>query len=169
MDKAVITAIFIVVGVIMAMTLFNAAFPAIVQGGDAIASMAYRSEERMRSQITIIHATGELDSNGWWQDTNGNGDFDVFIWVKNTGLGRITALDQLDVFFGPEGNFSRIPHESITSSQPNWSWHVENASDWDPTATLKITLHYGLALSDGRYYIKITTPSGISDSYFLSM
>jgi hypothetical protein len=170
MDKAVITAIFIVAGLILALTLFNAAFPAIIQGGDAIASMASRSEERMRTQISIIHAAGELDSSGWWQDTNGNGDFDVFVWVKNTGASRITGLEHLDIFFGPEGNFIRIPHESVTGgSEPYWSWSVENASEWIPTGTLKITLHYGLALSDGRYYVKVTTPSGISDSYFLSM
>ncbi|MBZ0301543.1 MAG: hypothetical protein K8J31_17485, partial [Anaerolineae bacterium] len=141
-----------------------------MQGGDAIASMAYRSEERMKSQIRIIHAAGELDSDGWFQDTNGNGKFDVFIWVKNTGASRIIALDQLDVFFGPEGNFARIPNENAAGdSLPNWSWSVENGSDWVPTGTLKITVHYGLALSDGRYYIKVTIPTGVSDSYFMSM
>ena len=170
MEKPIITSIFIVAGLVMALTLFNAAFPAVVQGGDAIAGMTSRSEDRMRSQIGIIHAAAELDSSGWWQDTNGNGDFDVFIWVKNTGVSRITSMDRLDVFFGPEGNFIRIPNESEAGgSQPYWSWSLENASEWVPTSTLKITLHYGLALSEGRYFVKVTTASGISDTYFLSM
>ncbi|MBK9613759.1 hypothetical protein [Candidatus Amarobacter glycogenicus] len=42
---------------------------------------------------------GELDSSSWWQDTNGDGDFDVFAWVKNVGETRIVALEQTDVFF----------------------------------------------------------------------
>ncbi|HLV36215.1 MAG TPA: hypothetical protein VKY59_13905 [Spirillospora sp.] len=170
MDKAITTAIFIVISLIMALALFNIAYPAIIQGGDAIASMTARSEDRMKSQFTIIHAVGELDHSGWWQDTNGNGRFDVFIWAKNTGSMRISALDQIDLFFGPEGNFTRIPHESeANGSFPNWSWTVENGADWTPTATLRITVHYGLPLSSGRYYTKVTIPNGISDSYFLSM
>ena len=170
MDKAITTALFIIISLIMALMLFNSAYPAIMQGGDAIAGMAYRSEESMNSQIAIIHAAGELDHSGWWQDTNGNGSFDVFIWVKNTGTSRITALDQIDLFFGPEGNFTRIPHESVAGgSTPYWSWTVEDGGDWTPTATLRITVHYGMALSSGRYYAKVTTPNGVSDSYYLSM
>src|SRR5689334_10362309 len=115
MDKAITTALLIVISMIMALLLFNIAYPAIVQSGDAIASMASRASDRMDTQIRIIHAAGELDSSGWWQNSNGNSEFEVFVWVKNLGDTRISALNSLDVFFGPEGNFTRIPHQSVAN------------------------------------------------------
>lgn len=170
MDKSITTALLIVISMIMAMMLFNVAFPAIIEGGDAIANMAHRTEDRMRSQITIIHATGELDSNGFWQDTNGNGDFDVFIWVKNVGSSRIVAVERLDIFFGPEGNFTRIPHQSVAGgSYPYWTGQVENAAEWTPTATLQIDIHYNITLSSGRYFTKVIAPTGVDDEYYLGM
>ncbi len=170
MDKTITTAMFIVVSLIMALMLFNVAYPAVLQGGDAITSMTDRTEERMRSQISVIHAAGELDSSGWWQDANGNGDFEVFIWAKNVGSTRIIALGQMDVFFGPEGNFARIPNQAEAGgSYPYWTWELENASEWTPTATLKIAVHYLFPLTPNRFYVKLTTPNGISDEFFLSM
>lgn len=170
MDKAITTAMLIVISMVLSIMLFNVAYPAVVEGGDAITSMAGRTQDQMLSQIRIIHAAGELDSAGWWQDTNGNGQFDVFIWVKNVGDTRINALEQLDVFFGPEGNFARIPHEDAGSgSLPVWSWTIENALEWTPTATLKITVRYNLPLTTGRYFIKVITPNGVEDSTFLGL
>lgn len=170
MDKTITTALLIVVSMVMALMLFNVAYPAVIEGGDAIAGMADRAGERMKSQIVIIHAAGELDSSGWWQDTNGNGDFDVFLWVKNVGTTRIIGLESMDVFFGPEGNFARIPHQSAAGgSYPYWTGQIETGTDWNPTATLKISVHYQLALSPGRYFTKVIIPSGISSDYFLGM
>lgn len=170
MDKTITTALLIVISMVMAMLLFNAAYPAITRSGDAIANMASRAEDRMKSQIVIIHAAGELDGNGQWQDTNLNGDFDVFVWVKNVGDAPITAIDQVDVFFGPENNFTRIPYQtSANGSYPYWSYDVENATDWTPTATLKISIHYRSALSAGRYYVKVIAPNGVQDRYFLGL
>lgn len=170
MDKSITTALLIVISMVMALMLFNVAYPAIMEGGDAIANMAGRAEERMKSQIAIIHMAGELDHDGWWQDTNGNGDFDVFAWVKNVGDSRITPVESVDVFFGPEGNFVRIPHQNAAGgSYPYWVGQVENATEWTPTATLRITIHYGAALASGRYYVKVSAPNGVFDEYPLSM
>lgn len=170
MDKSITTALLIVISMVMALMLFNVAYPAVVQGGDAITGMAARTEDRMRSQIAIIHAAGELDSSGWWQDTNGSGDFEVFAWVKNIGDTRITALESTDVFFGPEGNFARIPHQSAAGgSFPYWSGQIENDTVWGPNATLRITVHYSAPLAAGRYFMKVTIPTGVSDEYTLSM
>ncbi|MDX1992610.1 MAG: hypothetical protein SF029_09480 [bacterium] len=170
MDKAITTALLIVISMILAVMLFNVAYPAVVEGGDAITSMAGRTQDQMRTQIRLIHATGELDSAGWWQDTNGNGQFDVLLWVKNIGDSRITAVDQLDVFFGPEGNFARIPHESAANgSLPSWTWTVENAAEWTPTATLRITIRFSLPLTSGRYFAKVVTPSGVEDETFMGL
>jgi hypothetical protein len=170
MDKTITTALFIGISMIMALTLFNIAYPAIVQGGDAITSMASRTENRMDTQISVIHATTELDSSGWWQDTNANSVFEAFVWVKNVGDARIIGIDNLDVFFGPESNFTRIPHDSQAGGvYPYWSWQVEGGGDWTPTSTLKISIHYSGALASGRYFAKVITPTGISADYFLGV
>jgi len=170
MDKAITTALLIVISMIMSVLLFNAAYPAITRGGESITSMTNNVTDRMKSQIDIIHGTGELDGSGFWQDTNSDGQFNVFIWVKNTGAARINAIEQTDLFFGPEGNFVRIPYSSDGSGGfPYWSWSIENASNWDPNSTLKITIHYGVPLTTGRYYAKISTVSDANAEYFMGM
>jgi len=169
MDKVITTALLIVISMVLALVLFNAAYPAINQGGDAINNMASRQEDRMKSEISIIHAAGELDSTGQWQDTNGDGQFNVFVWVKNTGATTISALNTADLFFGREGNFVRIPYGSNPNGFPFWTASLASGSDWTPTNTLQITLHYGSPLQTGRYYVKVTTPNGIVDQYFLGM
>jgi hypothetical protein len=132
--------------------------------------MSNNVSERMHYQISVIHASGELDNTGWWQDTNGNGGFDVFAWVKNIGDARVTALDRIDVFFGPEGNFARIPYlDEAGGAYPYWTWEVENDSEWVPTGTLQITVHYQTPLSTGRYFLKVALPNGISSDYFLGL
>lgn len=170
MDKAITTALLIVISMVMAILLFNTAYPAIEQGGDAVVNMTSRTEDRLRSQVEIIHVIGELDSSGWWQDVNGNGEFETYVWVKNVGSSRITAVEDVDVFFGPEGNFARIPHESDAGGgYPHWTWQLENATEWTPTATLKVSIHYESPLSSGRYFVKVSVPNGVFDDHFLSM
>lgn len=165
MDKSISTALMIVVTMVMTMMLFNAAYPAINQSSDAIANMSYRASEQLKTAVTIVHSVAELDKNGWWQDSNANGVFDVSTWIKNVGDTRITALDSLDVFMGPEGNFVRIPSVAEAgSSLPHWSWQVENAADWSPSATLRITIQYAVPLTAGRYYFKLVLPDGIDVS-----
>ena len=59
MDKVITTAMLIVISMVMALMLFNIAYPAIIEGGDAIVSMAGRVEDRMRSQIAIHPVNAE--------------------------------------------------------------------------------------------------------------
>ncbi len=170
MDKTIATALLIAVTMIMAMLLFNVAYPAVINGGDAVSSMASNIADRMRNNIDIIHASAELDDTGWWQDTNGNSQFDVFVWVKNIGTMRIPAITSIDVFFGPEGNFTRIPYQDNSGGNyPYWTWKVENGTDWVPTATLQIDIHNQAPLSSGRYYLRITLPDGVSSDLILGI
>lgn len=156
MEKTIITAFMIVAGVVSAVFFFNAIYPAVIQSGDAMVSMQRRMNERLRSQIDIVHATGYGGSN-------------AIIWVKNVGSSSIRPIENCDVFFGPEGNYVRIPLETGEVPAPYWEWKVTNDSsnEWKPTATLQITIIYGSVLS-GRYYIKVTTPNGVSDEYYFS-
>jgi hypothetical protein len=171
MDKTITTALLIVVSMIMVVLLFNAAYPAVQQGSDALSSMANGVADRMRNQISVIHANAEpIDDVGWWTDVNGNGTYDAYGWVKNTGNATVNAIDRVDVFFGQEGNFSRIPYRvDGTTPLPNWTWDVENDTNWVPTATLQIAIHYQAPISKGRYFLKVTLPNGVSSDYFLGI
>jgi hypothetical protein len=171
MDKAITTALLIVISMIMSILLFNAVYPAITRGGETISSMTNHVTDRMKNQVDIIHAASELDGTGFWKDTNGNGQFEVFLWVKNIGEMRINPISQSDFFFGPEGNFVRIPYSNDNGNGfPYWSANVENgSSDWDPNTTVKITIHYGVPLSSGRYFAKISTVTDANAEYYMGM
>ena len=75
------------------------------------------------------------------------------------------------MFFGPTGDFARVPY-GIDSScvAPCWYSTIENATTWEPTATLHITVKYSADLSTGNtYYMKVVTPNGIGDSKFFTV
>ena len=170
MDKTITTVFMVIVSVIVSVMVYNTVYPAAVQSSASMRNMRSRMDERIQSQVEIVHAVGELDRNGNWQDTNGDGDFNVLIWAKNIGSARVAAIGQTDLFFGPEGNFVRIPTgDEMSGSSPYWEWQVENDSNWNPTATLRITIHTNAPLPSGRYFIKIVLPSGVSAEYFFSM
>jgi len=155
LDKIVVTTLLIIAGVVSAVLVFNTIYPAAVQGGDALTSRQRRIGERLRSQIEIIHATGQSDNNN------------VSVWVKNVGSSRISAIESCDVFFGPESNFARIPYGAGT---PYWEYELENGGAWDPTATLKILIRYGETYpSAGRHFLKVVIPNGISDEHYFSI
>jgi len=169
-DKVITTTFMIIISIVVTLMLSNAVIPAVQSSRDALVSMSGRLNDRMKSQITVIHASGELDSSATWQDINGDGDFDVFVWVKNVGALRIPAVEALDIMFGPEGNFVRIPYkDQAGGTYPYWEWQVENAARWDPTSTLKITIKFSTVLASERYFLKVIMPNGIVTEYYFSM
>ena len=170
MEKTIVTAMLILAGVVCAVLIFNAVFPAIGQSSAAVVSMTDNVSDRVRSQVEIIHVTGELDGDGVFQDTNADGYFNVFVWVKNVGSSRIRAIDESDVFFGEVGDFARVPYvNDAGGSLPSWTMSLENDSEWGPTATLKITIYFSAPLSSGTYFLKVVIPNGISDEFTFSM
>jgi hypothetical protein len=158
LDKTITTAFLIIAGVVSAVALFSAVYPAVILGGDALRRMEGRVSERLSSQIEIIHATQDPVEQT-----------EALVWVKNVGSLRIRAIENCDVFFGLEGDFGRASHGS-GSGTLWWTWVLEeNGSDWDPTTTLKITIHDTGGLSAGRYFVKVTIPNGIDDEYYFSI
>jgi hypothetical protein len=75
MDKVITTVLLIVISMVMSLLLFNAAYPATMQASDSITRMADSADERMRDQIELIHAAGELNQAGFWNDADGSNDF----------------------------------------------------------------------------------------------
>lgn len=152
-----------------AVLVINATYPAIVRSGNSIVNMSGHMGERIETQIRVVFGTGELDSNGVWQDRDSDGKFDVWVWVKNVGSARVLGIDQADVFLGASGAIARIPYiDDAGGSYPRWSYTLENGTEWENTATLKITIHYSSALTSDRYLVKVITPSGAYDELYFS-
>ena len=158
MDKAITTALLIIAGVICVMFVFNSVYPAVNRSSAAMVSMAEKMDERMKSRINIVHAANSADRKT------------IYLWVKNVGTLRIVNIDETDVFFGPSDNFSRIPYvDDAGGSYPQWSYTLENDTEWLTGATLKITITYDSDPGAGTYFAKVVIPIGISDEYFFSM
>ena len=159
----------VIAGVVASVLVVNAVFPALTRSSNSIVRISEKVDERIQSQVSIIYAASEKDENGAWQDTNADSKFDVWVWVKNVGASRILGIDQTDVFFGVEGNFARIPYaDDAAGTYPRWTYSLENGAEWKNTVTAKIDIKYSTSLSQDTYTIKVVTPSGAYDSYFLS-
>jgi flagellar protein FlaG len=148
-----------IAAIVAIVAVVNAVLPSVSRTSGALISASGAVEDRIASQIEIVHATGQ------------DGDPDADVWIKNTGSSTIDPVTRADVFFGPEGNFQRITYGTDSScTAPCWYYTIENASVWEPTATLHVTVKYSANLATGTtYYLKITTPNGISDSKFFTV
>ncbi len=177
------TVLLTIAGVVSVMAILNTVFPFIARSSGAVISVTAKIDDRIKTQIRIVHTTGELDENQKWQDTDSDGDFDICLWVKNVCASRLVSLKESDVFFGTEGDFARIPHEDDAAGAfPRWEFSIENATEWKSTATLKITIHYDDTPCDtgphttgctatnltDTYFVKVAAPNGVSDDHFFS-
>jgi flagellar protein FlaG len=148
-----------IAAIVAIVAVVNAVLPSVSRTSGALISASGAVEDRIASQIEIVHATGQ------------DGDPDADLWVKNTGSSTIDPITRTDVFFGPEGNFQRMTSGADSScTAPCWYYSIENASSWEPTATLHVTVKYSANLATGTtYYIKVVTPNGIADSKFFTV
>lgn len=115
-------------------------------------------DQRLSSRVEIIHATGK--------DTGTISE----AWIKNTGVIRIDAITKVDVFFGVETDFQRITYGGAGCAAPCWEYELENDTEWNPTATLHITINLSSALAAGNtYYMKVVAANGVEDSKFFTL
>jgi archaellum component FlaG (FlaF/FlaG flagellin family) len=150
-DKAVVTILLMVAGVICSLVVFNTAYPAINRGASAISSISTKVDDRVKSQVEIIETAGESNK--------------IYMWVKNIGASEISGIDQSDLFLGQSGATERI---SYNTGIPRWEYSLENNTEWVPTATIKITITLSSEPS-GNYYVKFVIPNGISDVHQFSI
>jgi flagellar protein FlaG len=148
-----------IAAIVAIVAVVNAVLPSVSRTSGALISASSSVEDRIASQIEIVHATG--------QTTSPNAD----VWVKNTGAATVEPVTRVDVFFGPQDNFQRITYGDDSScTAPCWYYSIENSSTWEPTATLHITVKTTANLSSSTtYYLKVVTPNGISDSKFFTV
>lgn len=158
MDKTITTALLIIAGVVCSIFVFNSVFPMVNRSSQAVVSMAEQIDDRMQSRISIVHAANTEDHKT------------IYIWVKNVGTSRIVSIKDSDIFFGQEGNYSRIPYVAeVGASHPCWNYTIENGTEWLTSATVKITITYDTDPGVGTYFIKVIIPNGISDEFYFSM
>ena len=158
MDKVITTTLLIVAGIVCVMILFNTAYPMVSRSTQAMVSTAEKIDDRMESRIDVVHAANSADR------------LTIYIWVKNIGTSRILSIEESDVFFGQEDNFSRIPYvDDAGESYPRWEYAIENDTEWKAGATIKITITYDSDPGTGTYFIKVVIPNGIMDEYYFSM
>ena len=145
--------------VVAIVAVINSVMPALSRANGSMVMTSDVINDRMSSQVEIIHATGIATA------TQAN------TWVKNVGASRIGPLDQADVFFGPEDNFNRIPYGGPSCTAPCWDYVLEGgATEWGPTATLHIIIYLDYSLTTGTtYFVKVVAPNGISDAKFFSV
>jgi flagellar protein FlaG len=147
-----------IAAIVSVVAVTNAVLPSVGRTTGALISTSSVVQDRIASQIEIVHATGQ----------DGNPDADV--WVKNIGAATVDPVDRIDVFFGPSGDFQRIPYGGSGCTAPCWEYTVENATDFEPTATLEIIVHDSANLTAGQtYYVKVVTPNGVDDSKYFTI
>lgn len=130
---------------------------------------AQRTNERIGTQVSVVYATAELDDTQTWQDTDLDGNFDVYFWIKNVGTTRILDVTAIDIFLGTDGNFQRIPYVDYAGGGfPRWSYSVENGTDWTDTVTIKVSVDYSSTLATDEYFVKVVTPAGAADDHYFS-
>jgi hypothetical protein len=157
-DKAITTALLIIAGVVCMIFVFNSVYPMLNRSSQAMVSMAEQVDERMKSRINIVHAANSANRTS------------VYLWIKNVGTQRIVNIDESDLFFGQSDNFSRVPYyNDAPTSYPQWDFDIENDTEWQTSATLKVTIYYDSDPGTGTYYTKFIIPNGISDEYYFSM
>jgi flagellar protein FlaG len=171
MDKVLSTILLVVAAVVCVVLVINAVYPAITSSSGALSSISASMNERIKTQVKIIHATGELNSSGSWVDTNSDGDFDVLVWIKNIGTESVDDIGRCDVFLsGSNTIWTWIPYvDYAAGSYPRWSYVIENGTEWATATTLMIKIHYSSPLTSGQYNIKVMAPNGVSDEYDFSM
>jgi archaellum component FlaF (FlaF/FlaG flagellin family) len=158
LDKTITTALLIIAGIVCSVFLFNSVYPMISRSSSAMTSMTDKIDDRMKTQVDIVHVANSADK------------LNIYIWIKNVGSNRIDAIEQSDIFLGPEGNFSRIPYTTEAGgSYPRWSYLIENGTEWKPGATIKITVSYDVDPGSDTYFVKVVTPNGIAAEYYFSM
>ena len=172
MDKVLSTVLLVVAAVVCVVLVINAVYPAITSSSGALSSISASMNERIKTQVKIINATGELNSSGNWQDTNSNSYFDVFVWVKNIGTEPVDDITRCDVFLaGNSTIWTWIPYVDYAGgSFPRWSYVLGgNSTEWGAATTLMIEISYSSPLPSGPYNVKVMVPNGVSDEYDFSM
>ena len=148
MDKAIVTVMLIICGIVASLAVFNGIYPAVTQSSGAISDASNKLSDQIESRIAVI----QVSSNGVL----------VEAWVKNVGTVSIMDVVNSDIFMSPQGSYERIPYGDTTP--PYWEYQIEGSGTiWGQAGTIKISVHLSAPLTPGVYTFKMVIPNGISD------
>jgi hypothetical protein len=156
-----------IAAIVSMVVVINAVLPSVQRTSSDIVAASDVIGTRLRSDVKIIEATG-VDGND-----------QVSIWAKNVGAANISQIEKLDVFFGPVANFERITFDDTVDcvtppspprSEPCWQYEIENAAEWTPYATVRLSLYLDYDLASGsEYVITVVLPNGITTTKTFSV
>ena len=154
MEKAITSAILIIASIIAATALINAVLPAASKSAGALLNANTASANRIRTDIEIVHATGNATSEK------------ITVWVKNIGSTRIIPINASDIILeAPDGTVTRLPYTSgCNSGSPGcWDYAIEGSSaDWIYTVTVRFILFPTTGVDSGVYSVTISVFNAVS-------
>ncbi len=156
-----------IAAIVSTVVVINSVLPSVQRTSSDIVAASDVVGTRLRSDVKVIEATG----------VDGNDQVDI--WAKNVGAADISQIDKLDVFFGPTANFERVPYDDTVDcvtppspprATPCWQYQIENATEWSPFATVRLSLYLDYDLASGsEYIVTIVLPNGITASKTFSV
>lgn len=149
MGNAITSGLLIIASVVAALALINAVIPALGKSSSALITANSSASERIRTNIEIVHATGDTAAKT------------VTVWVKNIGNTTIKDITASDIFLDTPSSVSRLSYTSGCVSDC-WDYILEGgAISWQNTETVKFTLTLS-SLSTGVYSVTVSVFNGES-------
>lgn len=149
MEKAITTGLLIIASVVATVALINAVIPALGKSSSALVSANAAASDRIRTDIEILHATGDTSAKT------------VTFWVKNIGSTTIKDITRSDIFLDTPSSVSHLSYTSGCSSDC-WDYALEGgATDWKYTETVKFTISLS-SLATGVYSVRLSVFNGVS-------
>jgi len=131
----------VIVAVVVAIGITaNILTPAFGRSGSVMVAGFDLASYRHSTKLDVVEVWGEP------------GGTVVEAWVKNVGASLIISIDRSDVFFGPKAARQGLPYGGSGCAAPCWSYQLENDVEWNPKATLHVTLQLATPLAMGTNY-----------------
>ena len=150
MEKSITTALLLIASIIAALALINAVIPAMGKSASALATANSQTADRIKTDIEIIHATGDDAGEV------------ITVWAKNVGSKVIKPVTSSDIILTTPSTVASLPYVSGCTSEC-WDYSLEGgASEWTQWVTVKFTLK--TTVSTGLYTITLSSPNATSAS-----
>ena len=147
MEKSITTAMFLIASIIAALALTNAVLPAMGKSAGALVTANKSAAERIKTDIAIVHATGDATNNK------------VTVWVKNIGTQSIKPINASDVFLTTPTNVLRLPYVASCASEC-WDYSIEGGgTDWIQAVTVKFTIK--TSVETGNYNVSVAVVNAV--------
>ena len=147
MDKVITTTLLVIASIVAALALTNAVLPATGKSAGALITANKYAAERIKTDIAIVHATGDATDN------------EVTVWVKNIGTQSIRPINSSDVFLTTPTNVLRLPYVASCASEC-WDYSIEGGgANWIQAVTVKFIIKTSVAT--GNYNVSVAVANAV--------